>query len=158
SRFVSHHIPYGIDLDHFRPGTSNRAAFGLPEHDPIILHVAWPAGRDALNLRKGLPDLREAFIDHVLPLHPRARLAVAGDSFAPNLPNVLPLGMVGQDRLPELLRSVDVFVTATLADNLPYTVLEAMACGIPVVGTSVGGVPEQIVEGVTGHLAPPSNP
>src|SRR5262249_52687662 len=51
--------------------------------------------------------------------------------------------------------AADVFVAPTLADNLPYTVLEAMGCGTPVVASAVGGVSEQVDHGVSGYLVPP---
>jgi glycosyltransferase involved in cell wall biosynthesis len=51
--------------------------------------------------------------------------------------------------------AADVFAIPSLQDNLPNTVLEAMACGVPVVGFDVGGIPELVRPGVTGLLAPP---
>lgn len=48
----------------------------------------------------------------------------------------------------------DVFVITSLQDNLPNTVLEAMACGVPVVGFDIGGVPDMVIDGETGFLAP----
>jgi glycosyltransferase involved in cell wall biosynthesis len=157
-RFELHHVPYGIDLNRFRFVGRTRSLFGLPVDVPIILFVAWYDSKRTLNLRKGLPDVAEAFETVVIPKIPDAILAVAGESFVPNHPNVRPLGMISQERLPHLLSAANVYVTATLADNLPYTVLEAMACAIPVVATNVGGVPEEVIHGETGLLVPPSNP
>ena len=48
-------------------------------------------------------------------------------------------------------------MTPTLADNLPYTVIEAMGTGTPVVASDVGGIPEEVVDGVTGCLVPPAD-
>jgi glycosyltransferase involved in cell wall biosynthesis len=53
--------------------------------------------------------------------------------------------------------AADVYVHAALADTFPTTVLEALACGTPVVATAVGGVPEQVNDGETGLLAPPGD-
>jgi glycosyltransferase involved in cell wall biosynthesis len=105
--------------------------------------------------RKGMSYLSEAFQAHVLPRVPGAILAVAGEDVVPNRPWVRPLGSIAQGDLPVWLSAADLFVSATVADNLPYTILEAMACGRPVVASAVGGVPEQVVDGETGLLVPP---
>jgi glycosyltransferase involved in cell wall biosynthesis len=55
-------------------------------------------------------------------------------------------------------QAADVYIHAAKADNFPNTVLEALACGTPVVATAVGGIPEQIDDGVTGFLVPPESP
>jgi glycosyltransferase involved in cell wall biosynthesis len=158
SRFSLKHIPYGIDLDHFKPIVDTRAEFGLPCDHPVILFSAWYETKRSIGLRKGLADLAEAFVQQVVSAMPDAILAVAGESFVPNHPNVRPLGLVTLERLPRLLSAADVYVLPTLADNLPYTILEAMGCAVPVVATSVGGIPEQIVDGETGLIVPPAQP
>jgi glycosyltransferase involved in cell wall biosynthesis len=158
NRFNLHYIPNGIDLDHFKPVPNARNKLGFPADRPIILFSCWFESNRAPFYRKGLPDLATAFVSNVLPSIPGAMLAVAGESFVPNHPSVRPLGLVSQDHLPGLLSAVDVYVTPTLADNLPYAVLEAMGCAIPVVATNVGGLPEQVVHLETGLLVAPSQP
>ena len=155
-RFRIHAIPNGVDLHHFKPQIAERHRFGLPQDANILLHVAWHLGWQ-VNERKGLPILAEAFINHIAPRFPKAILAVAGENFVPNHPQVRPLGMVEQSELPSLLNASDLYISPTLADNLPYTVTEAMACGKAVVASNVGGIPEQVVDGVTGRLVPPRN-
>lgn len=56
------------------------------------------------------------------------------------------------DTLIDLYNACDIFVTPTLADNYPNVVIEAQACGLPVIATPVGGVPEMILNGVTGYI------
>lgn len=62
------------------------------------------------------------------------------------------LGLRGD--VPALLRASDVFVLSSRWEGLPYSILEAMATGLPVVASAVGGVPELVVGGETGHLVP----
>ncbi|MEZ6119827.1 MAG: glycosyltransferase family 4 protein [Pirellulaceae bacterium] len=57
----------------------------------------------------------------------------------------------------QVLKACDVFALATLEDNLPLAILEAMACRLPVVSTRVGGIPECVEDGRTGFLVPAGN-
>lgn len=61
-------------------------------------------------------------------------------------------------QLVEYYQRADIMVVPSLYDNSPYTCLEAMSCGVPVVGTSAGGMPEYIDDGENGIIVPPDNP
>jgi glycosyltransferase involved in cell wall biosynthesis len=148
-------IPYGIDTERFAPGDPERGRFGLPE-GPLILfagNMYSPADH-----RKGLPDLVDAFAA-VRARLPDAHLVIAGrvTGFGSEQ-GAMVLGNVPREDLAALYRSADVFCIPSHGDNLPVAVLEAMASGLAVVGTTVGGIPEQVEDGVTGLLVPRFDP
>lgn len=60
--------------------------------------------------------------------------------------------------VPHILADTDIFVLASLWEGMPGVILEAMAARLPVVATSVGGIPEVVVHGQTGYLVPPTDP
>ncbi|MCX7918797.1 MAG: glycosyltransferase family 4 protein [bacterium] len=62
-----------------------------------------------------------------------------------------------QHNIFDILQSIDICVVPSLWDPLPRIVLEAMAAGIPVVASNVDGIPEAVIDGVTGILVPPAN-
>jgi glycosyltransferase involved in cell wall biosynthesis len=148
-------IPYGVDTAVFCPGPPQRALWGLPP-GPLALFVGHMYSAE--DHRKGLPDLLGAW-PSVRDAVPDAGLVVAGRTLGLVFPpGVIPLGDVPPQMLPDLYRSVDLLVLPTRGDNLPVAVLEAQASGLPVVGTRVGGVPEQVSEGVSGLLVPSNSP
>ena len=63
-----------------------------------------------------------------------------------------------RDDVAALMQGIDLFVLPSLVEGISNTILEAMACGLPIIATRVGGNPELVEEGVTGSLVPPANP
>lgn len=63
-----------------------------------------------------------------------------------------------RDDVPDLMRATDIFVVPSLAEGICNTILEAMASGLPVIATDVGGNPDLVQPGLTGTLVPASNP
>lgn len=78
----------------------------------------------------------------------------ASEEFTEDLPiNVVATGFINEDRLlVEAYNASDVFVITSVADNYPNMILEAMACGVPCVGTNTGGIPDLIRDGRSGYL------
>jgi len=69
----------------------------------------------------------------------------------------LPGGVPGE-KVPEYLSKGDFFINTTNFDNTPVSVIEAMACGLPIVTTNVGGIPYLVEDGMDGLLVPPDDP
>lgn len=68
------------------------------------------------------------------------------------------LGYVSDEqKIIDIYNAVDVYVTPSMQDNLPNTIMEAMACGVPCVGFNIGGIPEMIDHGKTGYIAEPKD-
>jgi len=102
----------------------------------------------------------------LLTTHPRAEIVMVGDGpMRPTLEaRAEALGIrdkvsfLGNRKdVADVLRSCDIFVRPSLMEGMPLTVLEAMACGVPVVATPVGGTPEVVQDEHTGLLVPPGN-
>ena len=68
------------------------------------------------------------------------------------------VGWVARDRIADHYRSADIFVTAPTWEGMPNTVLEAMACGLPIVGTQASGLRELVRDGLNGYLVPIKDP
>jgi glycosyltransferase involved in cell wall biosynthesis len=66
-------------------------------------------------------------------------------------------GRLDRDAMAALYREADTMLNPSLADNMPNSVLESMASGVPVVSTNVGGVPYIVQDGVTALLVPPGD-
>ena len=67
------------------------------------------------------------------------------------------LGIVPYDEVPSVYRSLDTFVLPSYTETLSRVVLEAQASGTPVIATSVGGIPEIVIDGENGLLCPPKD-
>ncbi len=148
-RFPVHLIPNGVDLDVFtpRPRDEARRALGLDPDRPTVLF----ATPDLDDPRKG--GAVPAVLDILAGGDRRSQL-VAGDG-GPAAPRAgAPLGRLDDERLALAYAAADVFVLPTLAENLPNTALESIACGTPVAAFAVGGVVDAVRDGETGRLAP----
>lgn len=157
------HIPNPIDMNLFRPldKAECRLRTGLPADKNVILFVSQRVN----DKRKGMSYLVKA-LDRLTSQHAEIRyntvIAVLGGHSEEmrdwiSLP-VYPLGYVNDHKkIVEIYNSADVFVLPSMEDNLPNTVMEAMACGIPTVAFRTGGIPEMIEHGQTGFLAEYAN-
>jgi Glycosyltransferase len=148
-------IPNGVDTERFRPAPDRaqlRERLGFPPTARIILLVAAKLGAAEKGVLPLLESLAQASAPEwvVLTVGTPIRLP---KSVACRL-QVRQLGYLSSpEALAQAYNAADVFCIPSLEDTFPTTVLEAMACGLPVVGFRTGGIPEQLTE-ETGILVP----
>ncbi|WP_245422266.1 glycosyltransferase [Alsobacter soli] len=156
-----HVIPNGVaPASPVRTRTDMRKRLGLPGDAPVILTVARLAPQKghavllqaAQEILAGRPDARFLWAGSgPLAGELRDRIAEAGLCDAVRL--------LGHRRdIPDLMAAADLFVLPSLFEGHPLVALEAMQAGLPVVATDAQGTREAVQDGVTGLLAPPSDP
>ncbi|MCY4229331.1 MAG: glycosyltransferase family 4 protein [Alphaproteobacteria bacterium] len=158
-----HYIPNGVDTGAFRFDADARARH----------RKSWACGDDAVLLlarrlvpKNGVKDFAEAC--GYLADYP-CRIVIAGDG--PERPEmeeifavsglrerVLFLGSVPNPEMPGIYSAADIAVLPSHMEATSISGLEAMACGLSLVGTDVGGIPDLISDGVTGSLVPARDP
>jgi glycosyltransferase involved in cell wall biosynthesis len=155
-------VPSGVDVDQFRPDGPAAERGDRPR----VLCI----GR--LVPRKGFDTVIRALVGV-----PRAELVIAGGPAADELAGdpeaarltrlaerfevadrVRLVGAVARPDVPALLRSADLVVCTPWYEPFGLVPLEAMACGVPVVASAVGGFLDTVVDGATGTLVPPRRP
>lgn len=152
-------IPNPIDTHIYAPKDKQQArkAVGLPIEGRIILF----ASQRVTNRNKGMNYLVEA-CRLLAEQHPEQKdditVAILGghaEEIEGQLPfRTCPLGYVNDEqRIVNIYNAVDVFVLPSLSENLPNTIMEAMACGVPSVGFRIGGIPEEIDHQQNGYVA-----
>lgn len=146
-------IPNPIDINLFRPmdKLAARRELGLREDAVLVLFGC----QKVTNKMKGLDYLMQAMKE----LQGIGVVLVGGNStevtaLLPEDIEVTPLGQVSDmETMAKIYAAVDAFVTPSLQENLPNTIMEAMACGTPCVGFNVGGIPEMIDHHENGYVA-----
>ncbi|MFT5466485.1 MAG: glycosyltransferase involved in cell wall biosynthesis [Verrucomicrobiales bacterium] len=158
---------YGIDTERFQPLPAEpiREEFGIALDAPLVGIV----GR--LHPWKGHTFLLKAIADLVGEF-PNLRLMIVGDAafeahgdFRQELVDeVAELGLNdhviftgSRSDIPEIMSALDIFAIPSLVEPFGIVSIEAQACGTPVVGAKVGGIPETMAEGETGLLVPPKD-
>ncbi len=156
-------IVNGVDIDRFTPATVPQRPAGCPFGEPDLCLVG-TVGR--MQTVKAQPLLAQAFaaaIERRPGLRSRLRLAMVGDGpLRAECEQVLAraglsdLAWLPGERtdVPAVMQGLDLFVLPSLAEGISNTILEAMACALPVVATDVGGNADLVEQGVTGQIVP----
>jgi 1,2-diacylglycerol 3-alpha-glucosyltransferase len=152
-------VPNGVDLQPFLScdDIQDRKQFGINPDDVVLIYL----GR--LGPEKNIPFLLRSFAG-ISQAYEKARLLIVGDG--PERDNfedrvqamgiqekVVFTGMVSYDKLPGYLHMSDAFVTASVTEVHPLSVIEAMAASLPVLGIQSPGVGDTVQDGVTGFLS-----
>jgi glycosyltransferase involved in cell wall biosynthesis len=149
-------IPYGLDIETFQPRNKRaaREALGFGSDENVVMFVADNVG----NSRKGLDLLLSAL--EMLGDRQNVRLVTVGggECILPTNLCHCHIGQVNSDRILSIIYSAaDIVVIPSRQENLGQTALEALACGTPIVGFRVGGMPDIARSGLTGLLAEPES-
>ena len=155
------HIPNGIDLAVFNPSRRETARqnLGVAPGCFLLLFVS----ESLRDRRKGYTVLREAITQALRnPLFGeavrtrRVMVACIGQGVAlETSPEVVHLGWKERDEeIADAYAAADVFLAPSLEDNQPNTIVESLACGTPIIGTDVGGIPELVQSPLVGRLVP----
>lgn len=152
-------IPNGIDTSLFRPMDKKviREKLGLEQHKKYILFGAMGSTSDP---NKGFHLLAEAL--SILTLK-NVEIIIFGSTKSELDKEIAYkihyMGEIYEEiKMAEIYSAADVFVAPSLSENLPYTIMEAMACGVPAVAFNIGGVPDLITHQINGYLAKPYEP
>ena len=159
-------IHNGVDTKKFQPTADKRKVkreLGFNPDDISIVSV----GR--LYARKGLFTLIES-MPSVVKRFPRAKFIISGKGQSDEMvklidhakrlgvkDNIVFTGYTPDRELPKLYQAADIFAFSTFYEHHPFAVLEALSTGLPVVTTTVGGIPETIESGKNGFLVEPFN-
>lgn len=158
-------IPNGVDIATFtKPMTLERRAevrhrHGFSDSDTVIITTS------RLSYKNGVDDL----IRSLAKLPATCKLLIVGDGEERSALQALAKewnvtsrivfhGTATHDQLPELLKASDIFIRPSRSEGLGNAFLEAMAAGVPIIGTNVGGIPDFLTEGETGLFCLPNHP
>ncbi|MGH7229130.1 MAG: glycosyltransferase [Nitrospiraceae bacterium] len=154
-------FPIGLDIEYFKPALPDhdlRGELGLPKEQKLVGLISY------LRTYKG----HEYFIEaaaRILPRRPDVTFLIVGEG--PEEPTIRAriesTGLTGgvrmlgfRDDLLNVFRSLDIFAIPSVeGDTIPQVLMQALAMGLPVVSTTVGSIPDVVLDGETGFVVPP---
>lgn len=151
ARFLHHHLFNCVDLNLFKPADDMinvRRKYQLPEDKFLVLFVAG----NISNHRKGF-DLLLPVVQSLKHRTDISFAAIGEIDRSLKQSNIIELGFIqNEKKLAEIYAAADAVIIPSREDNFPNVMLEAFACGTPVIGFPVGGIPEVVKTGFTGIL------
>lgn len=148
-------IPNGVDLDKFQQTTYNRQ----PTADVTLVTTSRLVQKngveDIIEAMKFLPENFKLKVIGSGPLEKNLKFKIKNLKLEGR---VEMLGEIQHDDIPRHLHEADIFVRPSLSEGQGIAFLEAMAAGIPVIATPVGGIPDFLTDGETGLFVEPKNP
>jgi sugar transferase (PEP-CTERM/EpsH1 system associated) len=157
----------GIDTDRFTPASTSSPAASLHGFPPDCCVIGTVGRVQEVKHQSALVDAFILMLARDPSLKARLRLAIVGEGplLGALRKKVAAAGIADLVWMPgarndvdEVLRTFSVFVLSSIAEGTPGSILEAMATGLPVVATRVGGIPDVVSHDVTGLLVPPRDP
>jgi sugar transferase (PEP-CTERM/EpsH1 system associated) len=154
-------VTNGVDTARYAPSGSARKG------GPATLWIGTVGRVDRIKNHLGLLDIFQLVLDRVQAMQLDVRLAIVGDGPLLGMlrDTAASRGIADKVWLPgsrndvaDVIRSFSIFVLPSLSEATPVVVLEAMATGLPVVATHVGGVPQLVLNNETGHVVRPADP
>jgi glycosyltransferase involved in cell wall biosynthesis len=151
SRFQVQLIQNGVDRNVFVPAnkTHIRHSKGIPQDKFVVLIMSYSLNDTVKGYRYSEEVTRKLSGNKRIVF-----LAVGENSVRSNeYSNLISLGLLeGEKNVAEAYQAADLYLFTSIHDNHPNTVIEALACGVPVIGFNAYGVPDLVEEGVNGHL------
>jgi glycosyltransferase involved in cell wall biosynthesis len=151
-------VRYGVDSTFYHPRPEARAKLGLPA-DAFLFGFFGAAGSNRDGGRKGIPVLMEV-VRAAAERVPGARFVFGGPGWDETVRELQAggiaasaTGFLRRSDMPALYSALDAYLMTARVEGGPCTILEAMACGTPVVATRVGLVPDVVEDGVNGFTA-----
>ncbi len=152
-----------VDINRFKPnnGTKMRNKYGFKENETLLLFIGH------LEPFKGIFELLDAFYE-ISKKNQNVKIIIIGEGHAEkkiketvakyNLSDYITFtGKISPETIQNFYQMADIFVLPSYTEGLPLVVIEAMACGLPVVASCVGGIPEIVKNNINGFLVPPRN-
>ncbi|MCP2254136.1 Glycosyltransferase involved in cell wall bisynthesis [Prauserella aidingensis] len=157
-------VPCGVDVERFSPRGARAGPERTRKHRLVAVGRLVPRKgfATAIEALAELPDTELVVAggpkDVALADDPEARRLREAAEAAGVADRVRLIGQVSRSDMPGLLRSADMVLCTPWYEPFGMVPLEAVACGVPVVASAVGGLTDTVVEGTTGGLAPPRDP